>query len=290
MPVISFSNAKGGTGMTTSAIILSTTLARDYSVTVIDADPAQRLMSWAEKADLPARLTTIASEGERHIHSEITKAQRVSDFVIVDLEGIASRLNGFVMGESDLVIIPMGDEQSDAEGAIEALAELALQARALRREIPVRILFARTKAAVKSRLERSLNAQVRDRVGSFKTELHVRSAFSALHAYGGTLQGLDSSEVTGIEKAIRNAELLTDEVISVMSAIWESRRQQARENRWTGGDRNPTIQMSVRMKASDYDRFRALAKTYRRTNGETIKLLMAEMLTIQENRQRSRED
>lgn len=219
MTVISFASSKGGAGKTTSAIILATTLARQRSVTVIDADPAGRLTSWSSKAGLPEGLVVQATRGEKFIHDEIDLARKSSDFVIVDLEGAGTRLNAFAMGESDLVIIPMGDEQPDAEGAIETLAQLALEARNLRREIPVRILFCRTKAAVKSRLEKSLNTQVRDKVGSFLTELNQRTAFSSLHSVGGTLYDLNTAEVSGVEKAIENAHRFADEILGVLDWI-----------------------------------------------------------------------
>lgn len=219
MTVITFASSKGGAGKTTSAIILATTLCRDHKVCLIDADPAQRLMGWSKKGPLPSRLSVMKSRGERSIHAEIDQAKEEAEYVIIDLEGAATRLNAFAMGESDLVIIPMGDEQQDAEGAIETLQELALEARSMRREIPVRILFARTKAAVKSRLERSLNAQVRDKIGAFKMELHSRTAFSALHNYGGSLYQLDPFEVTGVAKAIANAELFVEELKSDLKNI-----------------------------------------------------------------------
>lgn len=216
MPVIAFASSKGGAGKTTSAIIMATTLARNGNVVVIDADPAQRLMSWAEKGPLPERLKIITSKGERFIHDEISDALAVAKYVIIDLEGAATRTNAYAMGESDLVIIPMGDDQPDAEGAIETLAQVALEARALRRDIPVRILFARTQAAVKSRLAKSLNAQVRDKVGSFTTELHARTAYASLHHFGGTLHSLDTVEVSGVARAIANAELFVEEVLGIM--------------------------------------------------------------------------
>ena len=189
-------------------------------------------MSWAGKAKLPPRLKVEASKGERHIHGEIDQAKKTHDYVIVDLEGAATRLNAFAMGESDLVIIPMGDEQPDAEGAIETLAQLALEARTMRREIPVRILFARTQAAVKSRLARSLNTQIREKVGSFTTELHNRTAFSSLHNFGGTLYGMDPESVTGLAKAIGNAELFAEELHHVLEWVGEIRKN---ETRATGG-------------------------------------------------------
>lgn len=224
MPVISFASSKGGAGKTTSAIVLATTLARKHRVTVIDADPAKRLVSWSDKAELPPRLTVMASEGERRIQDEIDNALKSSEFVILDLEGAATRMNAFCMSESDLVIIPMGDEQQDAEAAIETLAQLSMESRALRREIPVKILFNKTKSAVKSRLAKSLNEQVRQKVGAFSVELHERTAFSSLHHYGGSLYGMDPSEVGGLSKAIANAELFVEELLSTMK--WMSLQNQ----------------------------------------------------------------
>lgn len=219
MHVITFASSKGGAGKTTSAIILATTLARSQRVLLIDADPAKRLLSWSKKAPLPENLTVIASGGERHIHDEIDKGKAEYAYTIVDLEGAATRLNAYAMGESSLVIIPMGDEQPDAEGAIETLSQLALEARTLRREIPVRVLFVRTQAAVKSRLEKSLNQQVRDKIGSFATELHRRTAYSSLHSFGGTLYDLPTDEVTGVQKAIMNAELFEEELRTTLRRI-----------------------------------------------------------------------
>lgn len=216
MPVITFTSAGNGCGKTTSAIILATTLARKNRVVAIDADPGKRLMSWSEKSRVPPKMVAHASEGEKHIHREIDEARKSADYVIVDLEGAATRLNAYAVAESDLVIIPMGDEQPDAEGALETLAALALESRSLRRTIPVRILFCRTMAVVKSRLQRSLNAKIRERIGAFSTELHTRTAYSSLHNFGGSLYGMDPNEVTGLTRAIGNAELFAEEVEQVL--------------------------------------------------------------------------
>ena len=231
MTVLTFASSKGGAGKTTSAIILATTLSRSKKVCVIDADPAKRLSSWAEKGPLPARMCVIVSRGERHIHDEIEEAKGNFDYVIIDLEGAATRMNAFAMGESDLVVIPMGDEQQDAEGAIETLQEVALEAKAMRREIPVRILFARTKAAVKSRLQKSLNAQVRTKIGAFDVELHDRTAFSALHNFGGSLYEMDPEEVTGVAKAIANAELFAEELQKALKMIIQIRNNPRTEQK-----------------------------------------------------------
>lgn len=219
MPVISFATSKGGAGKTTSAIVLATTFSAGASVVLIDADPAGRVMSWSRRAVMPSRLTVIQSQGERHIQDEIDRARSSSTFVIVDLEGAATRVNAYAMAESDLVIIPMGDEQQDADAAIETLAQVAQEGRALRRQIPAAVLFCRTKAAIKSRLARTLNQQMRGAVMAFQHELNDRTAFSSLHNLGGSLADMNPTDVGGLDRAIQNANSFASEVVDILEKI-----------------------------------------------------------------------
>lgn len=216
MPVISFASSKGGAGKTTAAIVLATELAQGADVILIDADPAGRLMRWSRLAPLPRRLRAVASGGERTIQDEVARAAAEAAFVIIDLEGSASRLSSFAIAESDLVVVPTGDEQQDADEAVETLAQIAMEGRARRRAVPAAVLFARTNAAVKSKLERHINAELRAAAPAFATELHRRTAFSSLHNAGGGLRDLDAAEVGGIDRAIENAQAFAAEVIDML--------------------------------------------------------------------------
>ncbi|WP_226783101.1 ParA family protein [Oceaniglobus trochenteri] len=223
MPVISFATSKGGAGKTTSAIVLGTELAQGTDVIMIDADPAHRLSRWSTLSPLPERLGVITSGGERSIQDEIARAQRQATFVIIDLEGSASRLTSFAIAESDLVIIPSGEEQQDADAAIETLAEIEMEGRARRRPIPTAILFARTSAAVKSKLEKHIHRELSRAGRVMQTELHRRTAFSSLHNAGGGLRQLDPADVNGIDKALVNAQSYVSEIIDILE---ESRHAQ----------------------------------------------------------------
>tara|TARA_R100000935_G_scaffold24727_1_gene44337 strand:+ start:457 stop:1134 length:678 start_codon:yes stop_codon:yes gene_type:complete len=216
MPVISFATSKGGAGKTTSAIVLGTELAEGTQVIMIDADPAKRLTRWSTLAMLPKSLRVITSQGERFIQDEISDAQSKATFVLIDLEGSASRLTSFAMAESDLVVIPSGEEQQDADAAIETLAEIEMEGRARRRAIPAAIVFARTSAAVKSKLEKHIHAEMMKVGRVMSTELHRRTAFSSLHNAGGGLRQLDPSDVNGIDKALINAQAFASEIIDIL--------------------------------------------------------------------------
>jgi chromosome partitioning protein len=217
MSVLTFASTKGGAGKTTAAIVIGTTLAKKHhKVIFIDGDPAKRLFAWSERSKIPRNIEVWTSDGERCIHDEIDAAKEQADFVLIDLEGAATKLNGFAMSESDLVIVPMGDEQQDAEGAIETLAELKLVSRSARRSIPYKLLFTRTKSAVKSRLQTAVNQQMRYKLGHFETELKERTAYSSLHNLGGDLYTMSSAEVSNIAKAIGNAAALTEELLEIL--------------------------------------------------------------------------
>jgi len=216
MPVISFATSKGGAGKTTSAIILGTELAEATNVIIIDADPAKRLTRWSKLAPLPSRLQVVTSNGERAIQNEIAAAQKQATFVLIDLEGSASRLTSFAIAESDLVVIPSGEEQQDADAAIDTLAEIEMEGRARRRSIPSAILFARTSAAVKSKLEKHIHRELSKAGRVMQTELHRRTAFSSLHNAGGGLRQLDPADVNGIDKALLNAQAYASEIIDLL--------------------------------------------------------------------------
>jgi chromosome partitioning protein len=216
IPVISFATSKGGAGKTTSAIILGTELAEATDVILIDGDPAKRLTRWSTLAPLPARLQVITSNGERAIQDEIATAQKQATFVLIDLEGSASRLTSFAIAESDLVIIPSGEEQQDADAAIDTLAEIEMEGRARRRSIPAAILFARTSAAVKSKLEKHIHGELAKAGRVMETELHRRTAFSSLHNAGGGLRQLDPTDVNGIDRALINAQAYASEIIDLL--------------------------------------------------------------------------
>lgn len=216
MTVISFASSKGGAGKTTACIVLGTEIAQTTTVTMIDADPQQRLMRWANKATLPDSISVVSCADQNAIFDEIQKSSRASSVVLIDLEGVESVLNSRAIGKSDLVVIPMGDEQQDADDAVTTFRQVKLESQGANRQIAARVLFTRVQAAVKAKNEKDINAEMREHVPCFKTELHKRTGFSALHSYGGTLECLRAHGVNGIEKCIENAQNLAGEVLEVL--------------------------------------------------------------------------
>ena len=219
MPIITFANSKGGSGKTTAALLLATELARGTDVTLIDADPRHPLTAWAALPDKPATITVVTSGGERAILDEIADAAARTPFVIIDLEGVASRMTSFAMSQSHLVIIPAQEQQQDVAAAIDVIAELHRDMRASRRTIPYALLMTRTRVVAKPRTARFIGQQLADGdIPMLNAEINERDAFASLFMTGGGLHGLDAREVNNIDAAIANASAFAAEVVAILEA------------------------------------------------------------------------
>lgn len=212
MPVITFANPKGGSGKTTTALILASELAsKKASVTIIDADPEQWISQWGAMPGRPDNITTVSKVTEEAIVEEIDKASSQSQFVIVDLEGTANLAVANAVGMSDLVVIPVQGAGMDAKGGAKTVRLVRNQGRMMRRQIPYAIVFTRTSAAITSTALRDVKQElIENDVPFFETSIVERAAFRDLVALGGLLEHLDRPN---IEKARANAQAFAREVI-----------------------------------------------------------------------------
>lgn len=223
MPTVVFASPKGGAGKSTSAVILATELASlGADVTIIDADPNKPVSRWGALPGKPENLTVIDDVSEKTIIRVIDQEAARVAFVIVDLEGTASRMIPYAMSRADLVIIPTRGSVLDAVEAVAAVREVRQQEEAFRIKIPSAVLLTCTSAAIRTRtlssIEDELNA---NQVPIFNVRLHDREAFRSLFAFGGTLRGLDPKAVRNISSAIQNGQAFAEEVIARLRAARE---------------------------------------------------------------------
>lgn len=220
MSIIAFANPKGGSGKTTSALILAQEFARaGTSVTLIDADPERWITKWSQLAEIPANIDVVSDVSEDNIIDAVLDAHDRSRVVIVDLEGTANMAVVQAIGIADLVIVPSQGATMDSQGAAKIIKLICQQARALRREVPHCVLFTRTSAAIETRaLRHTREEMIAAGVPTLTTSLVERAAFRELLAFGGDLHDLDPREVSGIEKAAANAEAYGQEVRSILAS------------------------------------------------------------------------
>lgn len=222
MPTIVFISPKGGAGKTTSALVLATQIAKRSKVTVIDADPNHPIQTWAAGGNKPATMSVISDANEETIADRIDDAAAETPFVIVDLEGTASKIVVMAVTRADFVIIPTQGSELDAEQASKALNVIHQHEKSMRRinpeyKLPFKVLLTRTNAAIRARtlahIQRSmLNAGI----PVFDAEMNEREAFRAIFSFRQPLEMLDRNAVSNVDKAIINAEAFTAEVISTL--------------------------------------------------------------------------
>lgn len=220
MPVIAFANPKGGSGKSTSALLLATELAvKGASVTIIDADPERWISQWAKLPGKPENVAIISDVTEEGIVDAIDSAEREAAFVIVDLEGTASLLVANTIGMADLVVIPTQGSSMDAKGAAKTIRLIRNSEKLSRRRIAHAVLLTRTGAAVTSRALRNVQEQLQaGGIEIFETAIVERAAFKDLFDFGGTLSGLAAGQTSNLEKAMQNAREFAGEVISKLKA------------------------------------------------------------------------
>lgn len=216
MPTIAFANPKGGAGKTTAALLLASQIAdRGTPVTIIDADPERWISQWGKLPGKPDSILIRSDVTEETILDAIDEAAAKTPFVIVDLEGTANTLVGYTVSMSDLVIIPTQGSSMDAKGGAKTVGLVKRQERVARRKIPFAMLLTRASAAVTSRAMRNVQRQLAQaQIDVFQTHIVERAAYRDIFDFGGTLQGLDSNQVSNLDKAIQNAREFTGEVLA----------------------------------------------------------------------------
>lgn len=220
MPVISIANPKGGAGKSTTALVLGTTLAaHDATVTMLDCDPNRPVATWA-KGGSATDMKVLGDVGESGIVSAIDAERAARQFVLVDLEGTASRMVSRAIMRSDLVLIPMQASAVDAAQAARAVGLVQEEEQVVGRAIPFRVLFTRTSPAIPTRNEKLIIDELRGAgIPVLATHLNERAAYKSMFTYGRTLAELDPALVNGLTAAQENAERLAGEIIELVSSL-----------------------------------------------------------------------
>jgi chromosome partitioning protein len=226
MPAISVANPKGGAGKTTLTFVLACELARSgASVAVIDADPNAIIAGWGRKREEQGRGTPfeiIAGPKESELVRLVDQHTASHDFVLIDLEGTASRMTSRALARSHLVLIPFNLSPIDAELAANAVGLIQEEAEALGRTIPFRLVRSRDNAAMQTKTAQRIIAAI-DEAGLplLPVGLVERAAYRDIFDFAQTLEELDESRTSGVPAARKNAYEVAR---SVLQAVQEEIR------------------------------------------------------------------
>ena len=227
MPTIAFVSPKGGAGKTTSAFLLSTALAKLYDVTIIETDPNHPIQTWATGGNTPPRLTIMSDVDEDTIIERIEEAAAKTPFVVVDLEGTASKIVIYAISQADLVIIPTQGSQLDADEASRAIRVVLQSQKMTGKAIPYAVLLTRTNSSIRTRgLAHIQNGLIDAGIPVLHTELNERDAFRAVFSFQQTLDGLSAAEVPNLDKAKLNVWEFVHEVVARLREAEEGGKEQ----------------------------------------------------------------
>ncbi len=226
MPAISVANPKGGAGKTTLTFVLACELARSgASVAVIDADPNAIIAGWGHKRleqGRAAPFQIIAGPKESELVRLVDQHTASHDFVLIDLEGTASRMTSRALARSHLVLIPFNLSPIDAELAANAVSLIQEEAEALGRGIPFRLVRSRDNAAIQTKTAQRIIAAINEAdLPLLPTGLVERAAYRDIFDFALTLEELDEARTSGLPAARKNAY---DVARSVLQAIQEEIR------------------------------------------------------------------
>jgi chromosome partitioning protein len=219
MPTIAFVSPKGGAGKTTSAFLLSTALLKFYDVTIIDADPNHPIKKWASGGNAPPRLTIVSDVDEETIIERIEDAAEKTPFVVVDLEGTASKIVLIAISQADFVIIPTQGSQLDADEASRAIRVVLQSEKMTGKAKPYAVLLTRTNSSIRTRTQAHIqNGMIAAGIPVLESELNERDAFRAIFSFQQTLDGLSPADVPNLDKAKLNVLEFVREVIERLKA------------------------------------------------------------------------
>ena len=227
MPVISIANPKGGAGKSTLALVLADQLAEQGAkLAVIDADPNAFLGRWGAKRTESSRQLPyhiVERPKEEQMVKTIEALSNDFDFIIVDLEGSASRMTSRALARSHMVLIPFNQSPVDAELAAKAVALVEDEAHTLSRTIPFRLVRSRENAAIATKSAKRIAAAIAEAdLPVLSVGLVERAAYRDIYEQGALLSELNPTETSGIANARENARALSRAVVEAIQQEYQA--------------------------------------------------------------------
>ncbi len=217
MPVIVVANPKGGSGKSTTCIVLGTTLAeKGATVRIIDADPQCTLKRWSEGQSKFKDIVVVPRPNE-DLTDQIDTLSTEVQFLLIDVQGTANQEMSAAMSRADLVLIPMRATTADAEVATRAISLVRSLEKLFKRSIAYGVVLTCTSPLIPTKEEKDIKASMlRAQIPCFRNKLHQRTAFSHIFAHKSALSELVPSYTAGLVEARKNAEDLTAEVLTTL--------------------------------------------------------------------------
>ena len=164
MYVITFANPKGGSGKTTSAILLAEQIALSGGrVSILDLDPNANILAWSEGRRAGGRDVPFSVHARPQAEDTVELIDQLADeadYLIIDLEGSKDQVVTFALSRADLCVIPLDGSPMEARQAAAAVRLVQTTSNMIRSPIGYSLLFTRTNAAFQTTDERDVQQEM----------------------------------------------------------------------------------------------------------------------------------
>lgn len=234
MFTITFANPKGGSGKTTSAMLLAEQIrAAGATVAILDCDPNQNIVQWdaqrvGQGRASPFLVRPVPSEAQ--FLDTVDSIRRKADYLIIDLEGTASNLVTYAISQSDLVLIPFEPTPMEARQAARAVQLVQNTGRMMNKTVAHALLFTKVNAAIQTNDEKDVRKETQaNDIPVLRSAIVRRAAYTRIFREGYLLSELldqAREEVKGstasaqerilkpLEAALQNAREYTQDVVN----------------------------------------------------------------------------
>jgi len=198
MYVITFANPKGGSGKTTSAMLLAEQIALSGGrVSILDLDPNANILAWSEGRKADGRDVPFSVYARPQAEDTVELIDQLSgetDYLIIDLEGSKDQIVTFALSRTDLCIIPLDGSPMEARQAAAAVRLVQTTSSMIRAPIAYSLLFTRTNAAFQTTDERDVRQEMEiNNIPTLPTRIAKRAPYTRIFRDGVLL-----SELPGI--------------------------------------------------------------------------------------------
>ena len=195
MYVITFANPKGGSGKTTSALILAEQIAvSGGTVALLDLDPNANIVSWADTRRSNGQALPFEVHSRPSAEDTVQTIDQLSekvDYLIIDLEGSKDQVVTFALSRTDLCVIPLDGSPMEARQAAQAVRLVETTSTMIRARISYSLLFTRTNAAFQTTDERDVRREMeKNNIPTIPTRLAKRAPYTRIFRDGMLLTEL----------------------------------------------------------------------------------------------------
>lgn len=222
MYVITFANPKGGSGKTTSAMLLAEQIALSGGrVAILDLDPNANILTWAEGRKAEGRDVPFAVHARPQAEETVALIDQIgdeADYLIIDLEGSKDQIVTFALSRTDLCVIPLDGSPMEARQAAGAVRLVETTASMIRAPIDYTLLFTRTNAAFQTTDERDVRQEMElNNITTLPVRIAKRAPYTRIFRDGVLLSELP--ELVEKELAGKTASVTDKAMKQVTGAI-----------------------------------------------------------------------